>query len=45
LKELGEPWTYSFYFLSPEDYTLFFGAVRNGKYHSWKSKLMQQLTE
>jgi len=37
-------WIYYFYFLSPEDYTLFFEVVRDQKYHGWKSSLMQQLT-
>lgn len=43
LRELGEPWCYNFYFLSPEDYTIFFERVRQGKYSGWKSSLMQEL--
>lgn len=43
LAELGEPWRYHFYFLSPEDYTSFFAKVRKKKYAGWKSELMQQL--
>jgi type III restriction enzyme len=43
LKEIGEPWRYHFYFLSPEDYTSFFGQVRAGNYAGWKSGLMQAL--
>ena len=43
LKELGEPWRYHFYFLSPEDYTSFFGQVRARNYVGWKSGLMQAL--
>jgi len=35
-------WTYHFYFLSPEDYSAFFQAVRGGNWE-WKSQLMQQL--
>lgn len=43
LKELGEPWQYHFYFLSPEDYTSFFQTVRDGRFAGWKSGLMQAL--
>ncbi len=43
LKEAGEPWHYDFYFLSPEDYTSFFGQVRNKTYIAWRSGLMQRL--
>lgn len=38
----GVAWTYHFYFLSPEDYSAFFQAVRDGNW-AWKSQLMQQL--
>jgi len=31
---------YHFYFLSPEDYTEFFQAVRENRYENWKSTLM-----
>ncbi len=43
LAELGEPWRYHFYFLSPEDYTHFFTQVRNQAFPGWKSGLMQAL--
>ncbi|MDP2156872.1 MAG: hypothetical protein Q8K68_04085 [Nitrospirota bacterium] len=43
LVELGEPWRYYFYFLSPEDYTSFFTQIRHKEYEGWKSGLMQQL--
>ena len=43
LIEAGEPWRYYFYFLSPEDYTSFFGQVRNKSYGGWRSGLMQEL--
>jgi len=43
LEEMGEPWRYYFYFLSPENYTSFFEQVRNGTYKGWKSGLMQEL--
>ena len=43
LKDLGEPWRYHFYFLSPEDYTLFFERVRQKAFAGWKSGLMQGL--
>ncbi|MFO7598648.1 MAG: hypothetical protein R6X27_02415 [Candidatus Desulfacyla sp.] len=38
----GIDWTYHFYFLSPEDYSPFFQAVRDQNW-AWKSQLMQQL--
>ena len=34
---------YHFYFLSPEDYVEFFQAVRESRYKSFKSSLMQVL--
>lgn len=43
LGEAGEPWRYHFYFLSPEDYTLFFEQVRQKAFVGWKSGLMQGL--
>ena len=43
LKDMGEPWRYHFYFLSPEDYTSFFEQVRNQSYAGWQSGLMQEL--
>ncbi len=45
LTAAGEPWRYHFYFLSPEDYTLFFEQVRDGKYEGWRSGLMQSLRD
>jgi type III restriction enzyme len=42
LKELGEPWRYHFYFLSPEDYASFFENMRRHNF-GWKSGLMQVL--
>jgi type III restriction enzyme len=38
----GIDWIYHFYFLSPEDYSPFFQAVRDQNW-AWKSQLMQQL--
>ena len=38
----GIDWTYHFFFLSPEDYSPFFQAVRDRNW-TWKSQLMQQL--
>ena len=43
LKENCIDWKYYFYFLSPEDITEFFQAIRDGRYTSWKSTLMQEL--
>ncbi len=43
LTAAGEPWRYHFYFLSPEDYSAFFKAVRDGRYANWRSTLMQEL--
>jgi type III restriction enzyme len=43
LKESKISWTYYFYFLSPEDITEFFQAVKDNRYASWKSTLMQEL--
>ena len=42
LKEKGIDWKYHFYFLSPENYTDFFQAIRNNKLN-WQSELMQVL--
>ena len=44
LKEAGEKWSYHFYFLSPDDYTKFFDAIKE-KNFEWKSGLMQELKE
>ena len=44
LKGNGIDWKYHFYFLSPEDRTEFFQAIRNGRYKNWKSGLMQELS-
>lgn len=43
LKEDGIDWIYHFYFLSPEDITEFFQAIRDDRYENWKSSLMQSL--
>jgi len=43
LKESKIDWIYCFYFLSPEDITEFFQAVKDNRYASWKSSLMQEL--
>ncbi len=43
LKESGEPWRYHFYFLSPDDYSYFFQAIRDGTHSGWASGLMQKL--
>jgi len=42
LESAGEPWCHHFYFLSPEDYTQFLGAVKEHNY-AWHSGLMQEL--
>jgi type III restriction enzyme len=44
LKETGIDWKYHFKFLSPEDITEFFQAIRDNRYEKWKSKLMQDLS-
>lgn len=44
LEETGINWQYHFYFLSPENYTDFFQAVRDNRLN-WKSELMQVLEE
>jgi type III restriction enzyme len=36
LEEAEQPWRYYFYFLSPEDYTMFFDRIRDGKYKGWR---------
>lgn len=43
LKESKIDWLYYFYFLSPEDITEFFQAVKDNRYALWKSSLMQEL--
>jgi len=43
LKGVGEKWRYYFKFLSPEDMTHFFRAVKDGTYQAWKSSLMIRL--
>jgi type III restriction enzyme len=43
LKENNIDWLYYFYFLSPEDITEFFQAVKDNRYASWNSSLMQSL--
>jgi type III restriction enzyme len=44
LKENSTDWSYHFYFLSPEDVTEFFQAVKDDRYKKWKSSLMQELS-
>jgi type III restriction enzyme len=44
LKKKGIDWNYHFYFLSPENYTDFFQAIRDNKLN-WKSELMQVLDD
>lgn len=44
LKENKINWLYYFYFLSPEDITEFFQAIRDNRYNNWKSTLMQELS-
>lgn len=44
LKEKGIDWEYHFYFLSSDNYTDFFQAIRDNKL-IWKSELMQLLDE
>lgn len=43
LKEDEIDWVYYFYFLSPEDITEFFQAIKDNRYENWKSTLMQDL--
>jgi len=43
LKESKIDWLYYFYFLSPDDITEFFQAVKDNRYASWRSSLMQEL--
>lgn len=43
LKEDGIDWKYHFFFLSPEDRTEFFQAVRDDRHKNWKSGLVQGL--
>ena len=45
LKELNEKWYYHFFFLSSDDYTKFFDAVREQRFKGWKSGLMQELED
>ena len=44
LEEKNITWKYYFYFLSPEDITEFFQAIRDERYKAWKSSLMQELS-
>lgn len=44
LKERQIDWTYYFYFLSREDITEFFQAVRDNRHMNWKSTLIQGLS-
>ena len=43
LKAVGIDWKYFFYFLSPQDITEFFQAIRDERYADWKSTLMQEM--
>jgi len=43
LRAAGHSWHYEFFFLSPEDYTRFFEAVKNGRHRGWRSSLMGDL--
>jgi hypothetical protein len=43
LSDADEPWRYHFYFLSPEDYPVFFDQARGRSFAGWKSGLMQSL--
>ena len=45
LATAGEPWRYHFYFLSPDDFAIFFDQVKEDKFAGWKSGLMQDLRE
>jgi type III restriction enzyme len=45
LEQAKEEWRYHFKFLSPKDYTAFFGALKSGTIANWKSGLMQDLCE
>jgi len=44
LKEGKIDWKYYFYFLSPEDITEFFQAIKEERCEDWKSTLMQELS-
>jgi type III restriction enzyme len=44
LQEAGIAWKYHFKFLSPEDITEFYAAIRENRYEKWKSKLMHTLS-
>jgi hypothetical protein len=43
--EAGHSWKYHFYFLSPQDFPIFFEVVKTGgtTLESWKSSLMLEL--
>ncbi len=43
LKDRKIDWKYYFYFLSPEDITEFFQAIKESRHKTWKSSLMQEL--
>jgi len=43
IEKEGIKWKYYFFFLSPEDITEFFQAVKETRYKKWKSHLMQDL--
>jgi type III restriction enzyme len=45
LKSSSIAWNYFFYFLSPQDYTDFFTAIRENRHPKWKSNLMNQLSK
>jgi type III restriction enzyme len=44
LQENNLDWEYFFYFLSPEDISSFFQAIRENRYQTWNSRLMQELS-
>lgn len=45
LGKAKEAWRYDFKFLSPKNYTAFFGALMSGDFIKWKSGLMQDLSQ
>ncbi|MBN1168403.1 hypothetical protein JXA63_00780, partial [Candidatus Woesebacteria bacterium] len=44
VNEVQNEQNYHFYFLSPEDYVVFFQAIRENRYHKWQSSLMKMLS-
>lgn len=43
LEAAGENWRYRLYFLSPEDFTVFFKVIAEKRHIGWRSSLMQDL--